>query len=179
MDQPSTGHAAWVQAALQRYERPLVRYALRFTGGDIQRARDVVQDTFLRLCEANRARVEGHTEAWLFTVCRNRAIDLHRKEGRMGTLDDARAAVLQSRTAGPAEVAAHKDAHQKVLALLEQLPADQQRAFRMKFREHKTYREISAEMGKSLGTVAKLMADAMGTMRQQLAPQQALREVRS
>ena len=36
-------------ALLERYERPLVRYACSILG-DLEAARDVVQDTFIRLC---------------------------------------------------------------------------------------------------------------------------------
>ena len=35
----------WIQAALREHEGPLVRYAAQLTG-DLDRARDVVQDTF-------------------------------------------------------------------------------------------------------------------------------------
>ncbi len=37
-----------VQSALEQYEGPLTRYALRLTG-NLETAQDVVQDTFLRL----------------------------------------------------------------------------------------------------------------------------------
>ncbi len=40
---------AWIRQALERHERPLVHYAARLIG-DVERARDVVQETFLRLC---------------------------------------------------------------------------------------------------------------------------------
>ncbi len=179
MDEPQT-HAAWIRAALDAYEGPLIRQAARYLGGDLDRARDVVQDTFLRLCQARRDKVEGHLEAWLFTVCRNRAIDVCRKEGRMGALDNAKSRVLASRDASPGDIATRRQAHRQVLKLVETLPADQQRAFRLKFREHKTYREISKEMDTSLGRVSKLITTAMATLRQQmLAGTAATQEVTS
>jgi RNA polymerase sigma factor (sigma-70 family) len=180
MGEAAPSHSAWIQQALVHYEGPLVRYAARVLRGDVDRARDVVQDTFLRLCQADRAKVEGHLEAWLFTVCRNRAIDIARKEGRMGALDPERKDRIQSAEAGPGELAARRLAHRRVMALLEGLPPDQQRAFRLKFREHKSYREISAEMGTSLGRVSKLITTAMATIREQLAtPATPAQEVRS
>jgi RNA polymerase sigma factor (sigma-70 family) len=178
MGEPKTSHSAWIRAALERHEAPLLRYATRLLRGDVDRARDVVQDTFMKLCQADRGRVEGHLEAWLFTVCRNRAIDVGRKEGRMGALDRAKRAVLESREAGPGELAARRIAHQRVLELLEDLDPDQQRAFRLKFREHKSYREISAEMGTSLGRVSKLITTAMATIRERMTePAQPAQEV--
>ena len=44
--------AEWVRAAVTRYAGPLTRYAALITG-DLERARDVVQDTFVRLCADN------------------------------------------------------------------------------------------------------------------------------
>lgn len=180
MGEPGQAHSAWIRDALDQHEAPLVRYAARLLNGDVDRARDVVQDTFLRLCQADRAKVEGHLEAWLFTVCRNRAIDIARKEGRMGALDSAKSRTLESGQESPGELAARRIAHQRVLRLLEGLPPDQQRAFRLKFREHKSYREISAEMGTSLGRVSKLITTAMTTLRAQMAaPTVQAQEVRS
>ena len=50
-----------VKALLNRLQGPLIRYAVLITG-DLERARDVVQDTFLQLCSENRASLNGHLE---------------------------------------------------------------------------------------------------------------------
>jgi RNA polymerase sigma factor (sigma-70 family) len=83
--------SGWIEQALERYERPLVGYALRLVG-DPDAARDVVQDTFLRLCKADRRKVEQGLAAWLYTVCRNRALDLMRREKREVAFDERRPA---------------------------------------------------------------------------------------
>ena len=87
----STEQGRWIRSAVEAYERPLVRYAARITG-DVERGRDVAQEAFLRLCRADRASIDGHLAEWLFTVCRNRALDVKRKEMRMATLPADRAA---------------------------------------------------------------------------------------
>src|SRR3979409_1651602 len=56
--------------------------------GAPEAARDVVQETFLRLCVQDRAEIESRLAEWLFTVCRNRALDVLRKERRMTRLSD-------------------------------------------------------------------------------------------
>lgn len=53
------GKAAWVRSAVDRYEAPLTRYAYAIVG-DLERARDVVQDTFLRLCSQSSSRLNEH-----------------------------------------------------------------------------------------------------------------------
>ena len=48
----------WLRALLDRYEGPLIGYATRLTG-DPERARDVVQDVFIRLVESGDWRETG------------------------------------------------------------------------------------------------------------------------
>ena len=52
--------AAWVRSAVERFEGPLTLYAARLLG-DADSARDVVQDTFLRLCAGPGA---GRAAGW-------------------------------------------------------------------------------------------------------------------
>ena len=73
--------ALWVQTALERYERPLLQYALSIVQ-DIDRARDIVQDTFMRLHNQEQEAIEGHLSQWLFTVCRNCSLKSLKKEDR-------------------------------------------------------------------------------------------------
>src|SRR3982074_2486093 len=72
---------------LRRYEIPLLQYATRIIG-DRERARDVVQETFVALERAQRAQLDHAPAKWLFTVCRNRALNVCRKERRMTFLED-------------------------------------------------------------------------------------------
>ena len=70
----------WVLSAVAKYERPLLRFATSLVGPG--HAPDIVQDTFLKLCDQDRERVEGHLAAWLFTVTRHGATDVLRRAGR-------------------------------------------------------------------------------------------------
>ncbi len=53
--------AVWLAAQVERYEAPVLRYALRMVG-DLELARDVTQDTFVRLCQSAAAPNVG--EEW-------------------------------------------------------------------------------------------------------------------
>lgn len=165
-----TSKAEWIRAALDRFERPLLRYALRLTG-DLETARDVVQDTFLKLCEARPERVDGHLAAWLYTVCRNRAFDVRKKEGRMDPLAEEALESCPARDPSPGTVAAGREVHGMVLDALRGLPEREREAFRLKFQDDLTYREISQIMGVSLGTVSTLIAGALDTVRGRLRAQ--------
>lgn len=59
----------------------LLAHALRLTGGDRQRAEDLVQETLLRAWQHPQALdpARGSVRAWLFTTARNLAIDAWRR----------------------------------------------------------------------------------------------------
>lgn len=145
----------WVREALHQFEGPLVRYAQRITG-NLEAARDVVQDTFLRLCREEPDSVDGHLSQWLFTVCRNRALDVHRKERRMTTATDLDHS-NSTRVVGPQEAAALGDSGSKVMRLLDRLPENQQEVIRLKFQNDLSYREISEITGLSVSNVGFLL----------------------
>ena len=165
--------ADWVRMALERYEQPLLRYAARITG-DVEGARDVVQFTFMRLWEADRARVDGHLTGWLYTVCRNRARDVRRKERRMNPLDDSQAAVYPSPNPGPDVAAEKNETHAMVMAVIDGLSESQQEAFRLRFDDDLTYREIAEIMGVSLGKVSNLVTTALDALRTRLRAENGL-----
>src|SRR2546423_7058901 len=75
-----------MDALLRRFERSLLQYATRILG-DSDRARDVVQETFVKLQNEQRQQLDEAPVKWLFTVCRNGALNICRKERRMTYLD--------------------------------------------------------------------------------------------
>lgn len=156
----------WLRSVVARYEGPLVRYAARITG-DAERARDVVQDTFLRLCEQDRAELDGRLAQWLYTVCRRRALDVRRKEHRMQATIPERLDLASERN-GQADAAEQQEQHQAVLSLLARLPENQQEVVRLKFQSGLSYREISGVTGLSVSNVGYLLHVAIKTVRQQL-----------
>ena len=167
MTDDSSQQARWVREALDRYERPLVRYAARFTG-DLEAARDVVQDTFYRLCREHPSKLNGRLAPWLYTVCRNRALDVRKKEGRMQTLEQHAAEAQPDAAPGPLDRAALREEHALVLDAVSTLPGNQQEVFRLKFEHGLTYREISSVMNMPLSTVNYTIAQALTAVRTRL-----------
>jgi RNA polymerase sigma-70 factor (ECF subfamily) len=164
------GPGSWVRMALARFEGPLLVYAARILG-DAEGARDVVQETFLRLCVQQRAAIEPRLAEWLFTVCRNRALDVLRKERRMTQLSDEQAQHCLSSERGPEEAVEHRDSAARVLDLLERLPASQREAIRLKFQNGFSYREISRISGHTVTNVGYLIHVGLKTLRDQLQNQ--------
>ncbi len=50
-------HRKWLVQLFERYHRPLVAYAAQLLSGNIEAARDCVQETFLSLCKQPLARL--------------------------------------------------------------------------------------------------------------------------
>src|SRR5215467_6239711 len=150
----------WVIEALNEYEQPLLRYA-KWLLGDLDAARDVVQEAFLRLCREDRHRLEGRVAAWLFTVARNLALDARKQSGRLAALDEADIQVVT-------DLEARHDARQalaQVLAAIENLPPNQREVVHLKFESGLSYKEISAVTGLSVSNVGFLLHTAVRVIR--------------
>lgn len=159
---------AWARDAVSRFQGPLSLYARRLLNNDAEAARDVVQDVFLRLCSQGRGRVDGHLAEWLFTVCRNRALDVLRKEHRMTRLHDEQVDRCLSPAPGPHDVAERHDLGALVLSLLETLPPNQREVIRLKFQNGFSYQEISRISGHSVSNVGYLIHAGIKTLRGRL-----------
>ena len=164
--------ADWIHSALARYEGMLVRYAAHITG-DLEKAKDVVQDTFMRLCKQKPSQIEDHLAQWLFTVCRNRALDVQRKENRMVPITETQSTRASSEP-GALRLLEQKEAMSQVMLTLEQLPSNQQEVIRLKFQNGMSYREIGQVTQLSVSNVGFLIHTGLKTIRQKLSAQPGL-----
>src|SRR5690242_8827144 len=158
-----TPKSDWVVEALERHERALIRYATWFLG-DADAARDVVQETFLRLCREDPGRVGDHVAQWLFTVCRNLAIDTRKKAARIASLDVADHVIA-------CDLDEQHDARQsivQVLDVLETLPRNQREVVYLRFHGSLSYRDISTVTGLSVSNVGFLLHTAVRAIRSHL-----------
>src|SRR5262245_10298276 len=168
---PSADDGTWVRGAVDRFEAPLTLYAARLLH-DAETARDVVQETFLRLCAQDRAAIEPRLAEWLFTVCRNRALDVLRKESRMTQLNEEQVRRCLTPMPGPADVAERRELASRVLDLLDSLPANQQDVVRLKFQNGFSYQEISRISGLSVSNVGYLLHHALKDLRSRMTDSQ-------
>ncbi len=159
--------ADWVQSALERFEKPLMRYAIHLVGST-ETAQDVVQDTFLKLCSVDRAKVDSHLGPWLYTVCRNRALDVCRKERRMMPLTEGVQETRAVAAGSPSDAADLHERESRVTQALGALTRNQQEVIRLKFQNALSYREISDVTGLSVSNVGYLIHMGLRQMRQQL-----------
>ena len=175
--QPQPDNGPWVRRAVDSYEGSLTLYAARLLG-DADAARDVVQETFLRLCTQDRDAIDPRLAEWLFTVCRNRALDVLRKESRMTRLSEEHVQRCLSPAPGPADLAERRELSARVLDLMDSLPMNQREVIRLKFQNGFSYQEISRISGHSVSNVGFLIHAGMKTLRGLLFDGQPL-QVRS
>jgi RNA polymerase sigma factor (sigma-70 family) len=152
----------WVHQVVGTYARPLAQYARQLLNND-DRARDVVQETFVTLCRQRRDELEPRLKPWLYTVCRNKALDVLRKEGRTDFMEDP-----------PDLPADHPPephpATDNLLSALALLPDRQRDVIRLKFLHGMSYRDISQATSLSESNVGFLIHTGLKTLRRHLNP---------
>jgi len=158
----------WVRSLMERHEGALVRYAARITG-DAERARDVVQEVFLRLSREKPESLDGRMSQWLYATCRCRALDVYRKERRMRPLSDEAAATMVSDGVPPAMALERREATGGVLALLSTLTDKQQEVIRLRFQAGLSYREIAAVTELTVSHVGNLIHMGLKALRERMA----------
>jgi RNA polymerase sigma factor (sigma-70 family) len=156
---------AFVRAAISAHERQLLRFAQSLVGP--AHAADVVQDTFVALCKAERSQIEGHLVPWLFTVCKNRALDVIRERGRLSALEENDD--MQSPDSGPMSRVERQEALGRVERALARLSEQQRQAVLMKFSGGLKYKEIAEVLETSVSNVGFMLHAALKTLRQEMA----------
>jgi RNA polymerase sigma-70 factor (ECF subfamily) len=160
----------FVQTAVAEFQAPLIRYATRLVG-DPDRARDIVQDTFVKLMAQTPEEVDGHVAEWLFTVCRNRALDVLRKEGRMKRFEEGQVERVTANDPRPGRTLEREETQQALLSLIGRLPTNQQEVIRLKFQNGFSYKEISRITTLSVSHVGVLIHNAVLRLRAEFAAQ--------
>ena len=159
-------HRRWLHATFERLERPLIAYAMRLLGGNVDVAMDCVQESFLRLCRESRPLVEGHVDAWLFKTCRNRAMDHYRQEARM--MIDSNASVLatvKAPTTEPMSYLAQREEQEHLHDQIAKLPTREQEVLSLRLAQGLSYKQIAEITDMSVSHVGVILHDALTKLR--------------
>ena len=159
--------AAWVQSALERFERPLLQYALSILH-DLDRARDTVQETFMRLHTQDQAAIEDHLSQWLFTVCRNCALKSLKKESRYISVENEEFDHHRVESVSPLQAMARRETVERLMEHVKALPKNKQEVVRLRFHGNHSYQQISEITGLSVGNVGFILNAAMHHLRDKM-----------
>jgi RNA polymerase sigma factor (sigma-70 family) len=162
----SPDHHQLFRDTLARYERPLIRYAQNVVG-QLDDARDIVQDVFVKLSQSLPTIDPERLAPWLFTVCKNRATDHLRKHHRITLMEAETLDMEEADTPRPGAALEAAEDHAALHRLLTTLPDKQREAIRLKFLADLSYKEISDTMKTSVGNVGYLIHHGINALREQ------------
>lgn len=154
-------------ARLFEHYAPRIKSMMMRSGLDAVPAEDVAQDTMLTVWRKAHLYdpVLGSASAWIYTIARNRRIDLVRAA--------LRAPLESSETDNdqvddqplPDEMVAAVELEERVRIALAKLSPDQQRVVRLSFFENRSHAEIAERLELPLGTVKSRIRLAFQRMR--------------
>ena len=156
-----------LERVLRRFEIPLLQFATRIIG-DRERARDVVQETFVKF-QHNGAATNPEAATWLFTVCRNGALNVCRKERRMMYLDEELIESREDEQPMPFERIERAEAAGFLLRIVATLPPRQQEVIQLKFQNDLSYQQIAEITHTTANNVGVLIHTALKTLRERYA----------
>lgn len=157
-----------METLMRRFEIPLLQFATRITG-DRERARDIVQETFMKYDRNGFASHESEPATWLFTVCRNGALNVCRKEKRMLYLDEESLESREDEQPMPFERIEQQEARGFLLRIVATLPPRQQEVIQLKFQNDLSYQQIAEITKTTANNVGVLIHTALKTLRQRYA----------
>jgi RNA polymerase sigma-70 factor (ECF subfamily) len=164
-EQPDEAGEEQIEAVLRRFQIPLLQFATRITG-DRERARDVVQETFMKFQRNGALSHEAEPATWLFTVCRNGALNVCRKEKRMMYLEEKLIESREDEQPMPYERLQQKEAAGFLLRIVATLPPRQQEVIQLKFQNDLSYQQIAEITKTTANNVGVLIHTALKTLRQ-------------
>jgi RNA polymerase sigma-70 factor (ECF subfamily) len=155
------GEIAAFDVLYARYEQRLFGYMSRLVD-DRALAEDLFQDVFFGVLQDRTFDpTRGRFSAWVFTVARNRCLEVRRRA-------TARAAAAGPPVPEPERVDDVVDSHARVRAAMDRLPEGQRQLLMLKQVGELTYEEIAGLLGIAEGTVKSRVHAATKAFRRQL-----------
>jgi RNA polymerase sigma-70 factor (ECF subfamily) len=162
---------------VRRYQTPLYNFALRYLR-DRDRARDITQETFLRLVKrAAEFKHESRFSTWLFAIARNLCIDELRKGKHRNhpSIDESSGdgsplgERLGSPDPSPERRASTSLARETIVRAIEALPDEQREVFLLRQIGGVPFAEIARLTETSENTVKSRMRYALGKLQSELS----------
>jgi len=155
-----------VMRLFERFRDPLLRYALSF-GICIHDAEEVIQEVFLSLFRhLQLGRSRKNLRGWIFRVAHNLA--LKQRYANQGSRDRTESGEIIAQlhidpALNPEEHLSNAQRRRRLLAVVDALPEAERNCLRLRA-EGLRYREISAVLGISLGSVSNLLTQSIGRL---------------
>lgn len=153
----------------RRLNQSIVRYIQRFVDSTPQ-SYDILQDVYLKLWEQRqKIRPDTNIKALLYTMARNRSLNVIRKESRQTTLESTELDGLSSQGQMPDARFEAEVLKENVDEWLSRLPKRRAEAFMLSRFHDLKYKDVAAIMGLSERTVQTHVLHALRDLRVMLA----------
>ena len=152
----------------QRHAPALFAYLLRQTSSR-EDAEDLLVEVFLAALERQNLQALGEQEqrAWLWTVARNKSIDLHRRATRHPNvqLKQAGDTIYADDEQAPEHLVLRQEEYSQLHAHMRELSEAQQELLQLRFGHGLSCAEIATVMEKSEGAVRMLLSRTLRLLR--------------
>ena len=162
-------------ATLFRHYAPRVKAFLMRGGADAESAQEIAQEAMIMVWRKAASFDRGRASAatWIYTIARNKRIDLLRRSGRPPIETDDWLAVFAPEKDDADQSILAGQTYTRVKELLGSLSADQLVVIQKAFFEDKTHIVIAEELKLPLGTVKSRIRLALGRLRDALEKDEA------
>ena len=140
---------------------PRLRAYVQVMTGSRQDAEDIVQEACVKYMRGGPAPGTPQAQAWLFTTCRNRAINLARDRARARQREQAYAELLEPHVPGPQADSNRVEALSRIEACMHKLPYLLREMLYLNVAVGLPVREISEQTGIPKSTVALRVREAL------------------
>lgn len=165
----ATGHQAAFHRLFDAYKERLFTFAFTLTHSRVD-AEEVVQDVFLKLWE-NRGSLPAieHPQKYIFTMTRNRTLDLLSKVGRNQKLIREVWANINQSDEGTEELLDARESQQLINRAVATLSDRKREVFRLSKVEGLSLDEIALQLGVSKQTVKNTLTEALKSIKDYLS----------
>jgi RNA polymerase sigma-70 factor, ECF subfamily len=157
-------------AALFRHFAPRVKAFIAKGGADSDTAQEVAQEAMIMVWRkaASFDRTRASAATWIYTIARNKRIDLLRKNARPAIETDDWLTIFATEDEGADTSIFAGQTYDRMKELMDDLSDDQLIVIRKAFFEDKTHTDIAQELKLPLGTVKSRIRLALGRLREAL-----------
>jgi RNA polymerase sigma-70 factor (ECF subfamily) len=157
-------------ALLFRHFAPKIKGYVLKLGASNAEAEEVAQDAMLTVWRkaASFDRNQASVSTWIFTIARNRRIDIVRKEKRP-EFDPSDPMLVPDEPVAPDAALSATERQERLATAIQSLPPEQLDLVQEAFYKAKTHAEIAEQTKLPLGTVKSRLRLAFGRLRRALA----------
>jgi RNA polymerase sigma-70 factor, ECF subfamily len=157
-------------AALFRHYAPRLKSFVMRGGADAEAAQEIAQEAMIMVWRKAASFDRGRASAatWIYTIARNKRIDLLRRTGRPAIDTEEWLTIFASEGESADTSVLVGQTYIRVKELMKDLSPEQLIVIQKAFFEDKTHTAIAAEMRLPLGTVKSRIRLALGRLRQAL-----------